>query len=291
MDWPAASSPPALAERTSLGVGGRSERFFEPANEAEAVACLRALHAAHIPWRVLGGGYNLLVGDDTLSGAVVSTRRLVGVEVFPDRVVAAAGHSFPSLVRQGAEWGIAALAGCPGIPGSVGGVVRMNAGGRFGCVGDALMEVRGLEADGTPFTRRVEAGDLGYRTSIFADRLVLAAAFRRDPAADRVALAALHSEARDWKRATQPLGAASAGCIFRNPSGGGETRSAGRLIDEAGLKGHRIGGAEVSLLHGNFIVNVGGATSRDVHALIDYVRQRVEAIHGIQLALEVEVWQ
>jgi UDP-N-acetylmuramate dehydrogenase len=284
----ARASGAALARRTSFRIGGRAEWFFEPATEEEAGEILRACRARGIPVRVLGGGCNLLVADGLLAGAVVSTARLRFERVLDDRVEAGAGASFPSLVSRAATLGIPALSGCPGIPGSVGGVVAMNAGGRFGSVGDALLEVRGFDLDGTPFTRRVEPGDLGYRTSAFDGRLVTAAAFRRDASLDRLAARRLYDDAMAWKRTTQPLSAASAGCIFKNPAPG---PSAGALIDGAGLKGAREGGAVVSPRHANFIVNDGAATFDDVVRLVERVKAGVLAASGVDLSLEVRVWR
>jgi UDP-N-acetylmuramate dehydrogenase len=166
----------------------------------------------------------------------------------------------------------------------------MNAGGRFGCVGDALLEVRGFDADGTPFSRRVRPGDLGYRTSVFEGTLVTAAAFVRDATLDAAAARRAFDEATAWKRATQPLSDASAGCVFRNPEGPAAP-SAGALIDRLGLKGGRVGGALVSPVHANFIVNAGGATFAQVESLIDLVRRRVRDEAGHDLRLEVKVWR
>ncbi len=279
-----------LSEHTSLGVGGAPELFFEPRSLPEAALVVAACRAAGVPLRHLGGGYNLLVGDAPIAGAVLATHALKGLVVHEDRVEAAAGHPFPDLVRRSVELSIPALPGCPGIPGSVGGVVFMNAGGRFGSVADALLEVTGLDAQGEPFRREVRPRDFGYRTSPFAGCLVTGAVFRRDRDLDPKAQRALLEQAQAWKRATQPLAARSAGCIFKNPDGPEGARSAGRLIDEAGLKGLRVGGAQVSPLHANFIVNAGGATAADVEALIARVREAVLARHGLLLELEVCRW-
>jgi UDP-N-acetylmuramate dehydrogenase len=280
----------ALAERTSFRIGGVPEWLFEPATEEEAGEVVRACRRRGVPLRVLGGGCNLLVADGRIDGAVVATRRLRFERVFGDRVEVGAGSSFPRLVRRSAELGIPRLSGCPGIPGSVGGVVAMNAGGRFGSVGEALLEVRGFDALGTPFSRRVREGDMGYRTSVFDGTLVTAAAFVRDAGLDVAAARKTFEEATAWKRATQPLSDASAGCVFRNPAGSA-VPSAGALIDRLGLKGGRIGGALVSPVHANFIVNAGGATFSEVESLIDLVRRRVREEAGHELLLEVKVWR
>lgn len=279
----------ALAARTSFRIGGVPELLFQPEDVQGVVEVVTACRRAGVPLRVLGGGCNLLVADGRLPGAVLATGRLRHERVLDDRVEVGAGASFPGLVARAAELGIPTLSGCPGIPGQVGGVVAMNAGGRFGYVGDALLEVLAVDLDGRTFTRRVEPGDLGYRTSMFLGAAVVcAAAFRRDRALDRDAERRRYLEASAWKRATQPLAAASAGCVFKNPPG---TRGAGALIDAAGLKGERVGGAVVSPVHANYIVNEGGATFADVEALIGRVRERVAATAGVHLELEVVVWR
>jgi UDP-N-acetylmuramate dehydrogenase len=279
-----------LSDRTSLGVGGEAQLWFEPETDEQAAEVVRACRERGVPIRPLGGGFNLLVGDAPVEGAVLSTRRLTHFVVHDDRVEVGAGRSFVDLVRRSMALRIPALSGCPGIPGSVGGVVFMNAGGRFGSVADALIEVWGLDPAGEPFRRAVTTADFGYRRSPFAGSLVTGAVFARDPALDPAALQARHDEALAWKRRTQPLGAKSAGCVFKNPDGPSGSRPAGRLIEEAGLKGLSVGGAQVSPLHANFIVNTGHATAADVLELIARVRAGVRLRHGVDLELEVCRW-
>src|SRR5688572_18347086 len=279
-----------LSDRTSLGVGGAAQLWFEPGTPEEAALVVKACRERGVPLRPLGGGFNLLVADAPVEGAVISTRRLTHFVVHEDRVEVGAGRSFVDLVRRSMALRIPALSGCPGIPGSVGGVVFMNAGGRFGSVAEALLEVWGLDAAGEPFRRAVGPDDFGYRKSPFAGCLLTGAVFARDPALDPRALQARHDEALAWKRRTQPLGAKSAGCVFKNPDGPNGSRPAGRLIEEAGLKGLAVGGAQVSPLHANFIVNTGGATAGDVLALIERVRAAVRERHGVDLELEVCRW-
>ena len=294
MVWPSAfpearARAGALAERTSFRIGGTPEFLFEPTCVDELAEVVAACRRERVPLRVLGGGCNLLVADGRLEGAVLSTTRLRH-EVRLDRTVeVGAGVSFPGLVSRAADLGIPRLSGCPGIPGSVGGVVAMNAGGRFGCVSDALVEVEAVDLDGRRHRRAVEPGDFGYRTSPFLDAAVVTAAvFRREEPLDRDAERRRFLEAAAWKRATQPLSAASAGCVFKNPGAG---RSAGALIDQTGLKGERVGDAVVSPVHANFIVNDGAASFRDVTALIGRVRERVLDATGASLELEVRLWQ
>ena len=276
-----------LARRTSMGVGGPPEFLFEPTTEEEAARLLALCGLAGVPVRFLGGGTNLIVGDGGVEGAVIATRALRGVRVLDDRVHVAAGQSFSGLVRHAARWSIPVLSGCPGIPGSVGGAVVMNAGGRHGSTGEALLEVRGVDEKGRLFSRPVEAGDVGYRWTDFGGMLVTGATFRRDRSADRTAADALYASALRAKRSTQPLADRSAGCTFRNPGG---AEPAGRLIEAAGLKGRRVGGAVVSERHANVIVNDGSATGTDVEGLIALVRREVEAFHGVRLELEPHLW-
>jgi len=279
----------ALSARTSFRIGGAPEYLFEPATEEEAGEVVRACRARGVPLRVLGGGCNLLVAEGRIEGAVLATSRLRFEHVLNDRVVVGAGVPFPGLVARSADLGIPHLSGCPGIPGCVGGIVAMNAGGRFGHVADALVEVAGFDLDGRPFRRRIEPGDMGYRSSAFLGRTVVtSASFLRDPALDKDAARLRLVEASAWKRATQPLSAASAGCVFKNPGAGA---SAGALIDRLGLKGERVGDAVVSAVHANFIVNEGGAGFDDVEALIGRVRERARAAAGVDLELELQVWR
>ena len=183
MDWPSAfrralRPPPPRAPRTSRGIGGVADWFFEPDDAVLAGEIFTACRARGVPVRVLGGGYNLLVADGPLEGAVLSTARLRHERVHDDRVEVGAGSSFATLVRRAAELRIPVLSGCPGIPGSVGGIVSMNAGGRFGAAGDALLEVEGYEADGTHFRRVVAPADLGYRPEVsFEDGLARTVAY------------------------------------------------------------------------------------------------------------------
>lgn len=280
----------ALRRRTSLRVGGRPDFLFEPDTESDAAEVIELCREAGVPLRFLGGGYNLLVSDGRIEGAVLATRRIKYFEIEPDSVRVGAGNSFPTLVKDAIELGIPGLPGCPGIPGTVGGVVFMNAGGRFGTVSDALTAVRLIETDGHVREHAVQPGDLGYRHTRFDGCLVTGAVFRRDPTITRAVAAGLYGEAMAWKRATQPMSAKSAGCIFKNPDGPDGPRSAGLLIDEAGLKGFELGGARVSPIHANFIENLGGATALDVHALIEVVRERVKSQFGVELELEVRSW-
>lgn len=282
-----------LAERTALGVGGTPEFLFEP-DSLPAVGDVVSTCRRHgVPVRVLGGGTNLLIAsDDVIDGAVVDTRKLRATSVHDDHVVVGAGCPFPGVVRRAAAWQVPSLSGCPGIPGSVGGAAVMNAGGRHGSIGDALSEVEAVDARGRTLRHRVRSSDLGYRATRFLEEnwILTAVVLRRDAGLSPERELRRRREALAEKQEAQPLSERSAGCIFRNPTVEGRPVSAGRLIDRAGLKGRRVGGAVVSDVHANFILNDGSATARDVRALIDEVRRTVRDRTGVELVLEVRIW-
>lgn len=283
----AAARAARLERHTSLAVGGAPEFLFEPTTEVEAAAIVRRLARDGVPWRVLGGGFNLLVRERVVRGAVLATRRLLGWDEQQDVVWVGAGVPFPSVVKRAPALGIPGISGCPGIPGCVGGIVAMNAGGRFGSVVDGLHAVRYVDPEGHRRLRVIRPGDMRYRDTRFLGCVVTAAGFRREPTLDAAEARALYNEALTWKKATQPLGARSAGCIFKNPADG---RSAGQLIDAAGCKGWREGSARVSPIHANFIETLGDGDANDVLRLIERVRAHVRDHAGVTLELEVEVW-
>jgi UDP-N-acetylmuramate dehydrogenase len=238
------------------------------------------------PWRALGRGSNLLVSDDGVSGVVIHTRGLNSLRFGEDgEVVAGAGLRTSVLLGRTRERGLGGLECLVGYPATVGGVARMNAGGKWGVAAERIEKVRVVGAGGVVRELTAEQCRFGYRTSALADCVVAEVVFRL-PTVDVVEYRRRIDEIHREKAALQPLSAFSAGCVFKNP----KAASAGKLVDECGLKGLRVGGAEVSTVHGNFIVNTGGATALDVHELIDRVRETVERRAGVLLELEVEVW-
>lgn len=271
---------------TWFKLGGPARWLVEPRTEAELRVVVRRCHRAGMGVRFLGKGANLLVDDAGVEDAVVRLTgdHFGGVAIQGDIVTAGAGADLMDLVKNTAKQGLAGLEVLAGIPATVGGAIRMNCGGKYGEIGPRVESVRVMSADGAVRTRRDVR--FHYRgTDLGGDR-VLGATFQLrgdDP------VRTFGEYERIWreKMASQPtLGERSAGCIFRNPPGD----SAGKLIDECGLKGERVGGAEVSRRHANFIVARNGATAADVRWLINVVRSRVEARSGISLELEVEVW-
>ncbi|MFN3485659.1 MAG: UDP-N-acetylmuramate dehydrogenase [Planctomycetota bacterium] len=264
-----------LAPYTTLKVGGPAEYLVEPRDPEELGRVLAAAREWDLPVRILGSGANLLVRDAGVRGAVVRLTHLARRRGWHVE----AGYSLPRLVKESVAAGLSGLECLAGVPAAVGGAVRMNAGGRHGEIAGAVRAVDVVTFDGA--ARRLGRREVGfrYRGTALEGAVVVAAEFelRPDPEAPR-----RYREILAAKKATQPLGVPSAGCMFKNPPGA----HAGRLIDECGLKGARVGRARISRKHANFIVNEGGATADDVLRLVDLVRSRVP----VPLELEVLVW-
>lgn len=276
-----------LAPRTWLRLGGPAELFAEPRSQDELVALVLTCQESGTPVRLLGGGSNLLVRDEGVKGVVVHLADPVfaKIAIEGDRVIcggaAKLGHVISSAVREG----LAGLETLVGIPGTVGGALHGNAGGRGGDIGQWTARATVLNRKGQIATRHRDELVFGYRQSNLDELVILEA----ELLLERDSPAALTQRMQQqWiiKKAGQPLAHQSAGCIFKNPRG----MSAGMLIDQAGLKGTRIGGAEVSDRHANFIVTESGATAADVLKLIELVRDRVEEKLGVALETEIEIW-
>jgi UDP-N-acetylmuramate dehydrogenase len=276
-----------LSRWTTIRVGGPADEIAFPRTTEDVAALVARAAARGEPWRALGKGSNLLVDDGGVRGVVIHTRDLDRVRFGAGgRVTAGAGVKTSVLLGQALRRGLGGLECLVGYPATVGGAVRMNAGGKWGETGARVESVVVVDEAGEVRTLAAPECRFGYRTSAFARSVVAEVTFvlpEVDVAAYRERIRAIHRE----KAAVQPLREASAGCVFRNPAG----TSAGRLVDQCGLKGRRRGGAAVSEVHGNFVVNRGGATSDDVLRLIEDVRREVERRAGVVLAMEVEVWR
>lgn len=286
-----------LAAHTWFGIGGRADVLVHPRDEASLATLVRRCHQSGIPLRVLGAGANLLVADEGVDGIVVKLDEKIFGEIRANAegvlgtLRVGAGADLPRLVQECARRGLEGLSPMAGIPATVGGAIRMNAGGRYGAIGDAVHAVAMLLNDGTRATFPKREIRFDYRSTSLPGGVVLWATFtlaEEDPVRvrDRV------KEIFNYKKSTQPLADHSAGCMFRNPvSSSGETVSAGALIDRAGLKGERVGGAAVSDRHGNFITVAPGTRTADVEALVRVIRERVRASSGIDLDTEVVFWR
>jgi UDP-N-acetylmuramate dehydrogenase len=276
-----------LAPHTWFHLGGPAQFFAEPHTAEELAALVRRCHDDSVPIRVLGGGSNVLVRDDGVHGVVVRLSAPVFNEISVQGNIVTAGggarlgHVISTVVREG----LAGLETLVGIPGSVGGALHGNAGARGGDVGQWTCRATVMTRAGEVIQRQREDLVFSYRQSSLDELVILGCQFQLEPE-DPQELTKRMQKLWIVKKANQPLGHQSAGCIFKNPRG----ISAGMLIDQAGLKGTRIGGAEVSDRHANFIVADADATSADVLRLIELVRGRVAERLGVELETEIEIW-
>ncbi|MGB1775517.1 MAG: UDP-N-acetylmuramate dehydrogenase [Synechococcus sp.] len=284
-----ARSQVSLADYTTWRVGGPAEWLAEPTTLEEIQDWLLWARERDLLCRVIGAGSNLLIHDNGLPGLTLCLRKLQGVNMDASSgvVEALAGEPIPSLARRVARAGLHGLEWSVGIPGTVGGAAVMNAGAQGGCIAERLESVRVMPiAGGDSFELRADQLEYDYRYSRLQqeDLVVLSARFQLDPGHDPKELNRVTSGNLAHRTTTQPYQQPSCGSVFRNP----EPDKAGRLIEALGLKGTRIGGAEISTLHANFIVNTGEAQARDIHQLIHLVQDRIEAEHGIRLHPEVK---
>jgi UDP-N-acetylmuramate dehydrogenase len=276
-----------LSRMTSVGVGGPADYLVRAAEIPSLAQALEGLTGEGIPVAFLGAGSNLLVSDAGYRGVVVSLADLPGeVGVEEDRIRVGAGARLPVLVNRLTRLGLAGLEWAEGIPGTVGGSIRMNAGAFKESMQSSVREVTLLDRHGRVERVAVAPTDFIYRGAPFVgERAVVEAVLqlaRRTPEEIEKVLLPIRSH----RRRTQPQGVRSSGCVWKNPPGS----HAGRLIQEAGLKGTARGGARISEIHGNFIVNTGGATFADVMGLADLIRERVLQSAGVTLEMEVVVW-
>lgn len=275
-----------LRAHTTLKVGGPAAVLVTVETVDALTEVAQVCAAREAPVLVVGKGSNLLIADDGWPGvAVVLGRGFRGVAFDGDRVVAGAAEPMPVLARKVAAEGLAGLAFGVAIPGTLGGAVRMNAGAHGGETADVLEWADTVRFAAHGRLQRFQAAELGMRyrhTDLPADAVVVRAGLHLRPA-DAAALDAQMDEMKRWRREHQPINEPSCGSVFRNPPGD----SAGRLIDAAGMKGHRVGGATVSARHANFITVEPGATAGDVHAVIRDVRRAVREHSGIELETEV----
>jgi len=279
-----------FAELTSLRVGGAIDWVISPETEEQAAAVVDALDKAGVAWRALGSGSNVLADDDDHHYVVLSLKELKGEARFEgDRVSVSAGYSLPRLCIDAGRRGLAGIEGLGGIPGTVGGALWMNAGAyghEIGTVTESVRVARAgrvVEIPGSEVT-------WNYRHTSFREgELLLGGTLRLQPD-DPEQIRERMEDAKSKRLATQPHGARSAGCFFKNPPD--SAVGTGKIIDEMGLKGSRRGGAVVSPKHANFIVTEGeNAQASDAMALAEEIRERVKREHGIDLEYEVELWR
>lgn len=283
-----------LSRFTTFRVGGPADWLVEPRCADETAAALRMAREAGVAVTVIGGGSNVLVGDRGIRGLVLRPRGGVVEAVGQDRVRADAAVTLNGLVRWTIAHRFAGLEAWAGTPGTIGGAVYGNAHYAGRLIGDLVDKVGVVDADGTSCEVPRAAMEFGYdRSRLQRTREVLLwAAFRLAPGADPAALRATARQSLAHRKRTQPLDTPSAGCMFQNPTAeervpDGIPRSAGALVDRAGLKGRQLGGARVSAVHANFIVNEGTATAADIRALAALCQNAVHERFGVSLREEI----
>lgn len=277
-----------LAPLTWFRLGGPAEFFARPRTLEQLRGLLARCRESGLPFRLLSGGSNVLVRDEGVAGLVVHLESPAFSDVTVDGPFVDCGGAVPltALISQTARAGLAGLEVLTGIPGTVGGALRGNAGGRQGSIGQFVRHVTGLDGAGQVVNREHDDLSFGYRWSNLDDPVILAARFALEPEDPESVVKRMR---RIWivKKENQPYGHQSSGCIFKDPA---PDVSARMLIDQAGLKGERVGAAEVSDRHSNFLVAQPGATAADVLALIERVRQRVREQSGYDLERQIQVW-
>jgi len=276
-----------LAPLTWFGLGGPAKYFIQPRDLAQLQAIVARLRENEIPMYVLGSGANLLVNDNGVDGAVIclNVPEFKKVQIEKNRVTAGAGKDVQKLVLECTHAGLSGLECLAGIPGSVGGELKMNAGGAFGDIGSSVETVTVMDTNGHIFVREKDDLVFEYRKSNITAKFILGAMFQLSED-DPQRIMTKVKEIWMYKKNSQPLADKSAGCIFKNPRG----LSAGALIDQSGMKGSTMGGAEVSTKHANFITAKKGARAADVLGLIDLVKQRVKEKFDVKLETEVVIW-
>jgi UDP-N-acetylmuramate dehydrogenase len=299
---------PIGKDMTWFAVGGSAQVLAHPAGTAQLSALVARSHQQAVPVYVLGSGANLLIRDEGVQGIVIrlDDPSFSQLKIDGTRIIAGPGLDLFKLVLESAKAGLAGLAHVAGIPASVGGAIRMNAGGAFGDIGSTVYKVHVMAENGQVYCRDRDDLVFGYRTTNIVAPYILDVEFDMDQA-DPQDVARRVKEIFLYKKNTQPMAENSAGCAFKNPTiitPGYEPDadaddgpppptqrvSAGKLIDEAGLKGHRVGGAEVSQRHANFIFTHPGCTANDVLTLMEHIQQTVLDHSGVALQREVVVW-
>jgi len=279
-----------MDRHTSIGVGGRADALVFPESVAELGKLVAVMRAESIPVFFVGNGTNLIVRDEGFRGVIISTKGLRAVRIEArgeDRaaILAEAGASLAEVVAVAAREALTGMEFCAGIPGSVGGGIRMNAGAWGSELKDVIESVSLLNGEGNIQSCKRESLQFQYRSLALPEGSCVAGGVFVLARGSREAVEGRIRDILRTRTGKHPLEYRNAGSVFKNPKG----MPAGKIIEEAGLKGARIGGAQVSEKHGNFIVNLGSATARDIIGLIELVQQKVLEAKGIALEPEVKI--
>lgn len=278
----------SLREYNTYRINGSTKLLISPNSIADLINILKTLKESNIKFYILGNGSNIVINDKEYDGAVIRLNKLNGLEVYPemDMAYAEAGVMLPKLVQEVTNAGLAGLEFAAGIPGTVGGSIYGNAGAYNACLLDYVKTITVLDEDYNIKVINNEDITYGYRTSIFKEEkkyIILAAKFFVQEGDKENSIQVINNR-KQRRIESQPLEYPSAGSVFRNPEGD----YAGRLIESCELKGKRIGGAEVSEKHANFVINKDNATGKDVHDLIMYIHDIVKEKTEVDLLIEQE---
>ena len=278
----------SLTNCTWYGLGGAADYFIRPKTVEQLQEVVQRCNDNGIAIYVLGFGSNLLIDDKGVRGAVIKldAEQFSQTQFGAEEVTAWAGAELSSLVLDCVKKGLSGIESSTGIPGSVGGAVKMNAGGNFGDIGAAVESVTLMDSKGKVFEKSKPELMFDYRSTNITARFILNTRLKLTEG-DPEQIMQTVKEIWIYKKNHQPLSTKNCGCIFKNP----REESAGALIDKAGLKGLQIGGAVVSDKHANFIIAQPGCTSKDVFRLIDAIKQRVKEHFDVELELEIETWK
>ncbi|MHB9027118.1 MAG: UDP-N-acetylmuramate dehydrogenase [Armatimonadota bacterium] len=281
----------SMARHTTFGVGGPADLYLAPRDDDDLMTALALLSRMGVPVKVFGNGSNVLVADLGIRGAVIRlTPRFAQIRREGDFVIAGAGAKLAQVVHFAARESLSGLESTLGIPGTVGGALVMNAGTDIGCISDLVESAVLLTLAGERMEKVCDQLAYGYRCSSLQDcRLVVLSTRLKLTPGDKDAILAKMERLKEKRTSRQPYGCRTAGSTFKNiPIPDGRI-AAGKLIDQAGGKGHRIGGAEVSHKHANFIIAHAGATASDIRNLANWMHRRVREVHGQDLQMEIEL--
>lgn len=276
-----------LSKHTTWKIGGPADVLVIPKNQKSLEELMKLIIEHHVPWRVIGRGSNLLVNDAGIEGVVIKLANgLDELSINGDIITVGGGYPLIKLATIISKQGLSGMEFAGGIPGSVGGAVFMNAGAHGSDISQILQRALIIFADGRLEWLNNEELEFSYRTSrLQREKGICVAAEFKLRKGNKEEIIALMQKNKDYRRDSQPWDYPCAGSVFRNPL----PHYAGALIEKSGLKGYQIGGAQISTLHGNFIVNVGQATANDVLKLIQHVKETILTKFNIEIETEVEI--
>lgn len=277
-----------LSKHTTWRIGGPAELFVEPSTKAGLIKTFEIIRENQLPWRIIGRGSNILVSDDGLKGITIKLAAgMDALDIKDELVTVGAGYPLVKLATVLSRQGLSGLEFAGGIPGSVGGAVFMNAGAHGSDISAIFVKCLVLFEDGRLEWLAHKDMDFAYRTTKLQEQnaICVEAVFKLQKG-DRTEIVSKMQANKDYRKQSQPYSFPTCGSVFRNPL----PNYAGNLIEEAGLKGYQIGGAQISELHANFIVNIDSATSKDVLDLIAYVKKKIYDKNQINMETEVELF-